>query len=118
MNDAASARPLITLVVPVLNEEDNLAPLVERVSGVMAQLADRYDYELVFTDNHSDDTTWQKLTALAAERPDVRAYRFSRNFGYQKSIRTGYLKACGAAAIRSAAPSARWTSSATRSGAS
>lgn len=100
MSESPDARPLISLVVPVLNEEDNLGPLVERVAAVMAPLADRYDYELVFTDNHSDDTTWQKLTALAAARPDVRAYRFSRNFGYQKSIRTGYLKARGAAAIQ------------------
>jgi len=94
------SRPLISLVVPVLNEEDNLGPLVERVTCVMAQLADRYDHEFVFTDNHSDDTTWQKLEALASERSEVRAYRFSRNFGYQKSIRTGYLKARGAAAIQ------------------
>lgn len=100
MSESPDTRTLISLVVPVLNEEDNLGPLVERVATVMAQVADRYDYELVFTDNHSDDTTWQKLEALAAERPDVRAYRFSRNFGYQKSIRTGYLKSRGAAAIQ------------------
>tara|TARA_R110002110_G_scaffold415612_3_gene651829 strand:+ start:19617 stop:20585 length:969 start_codon:yes stop_codon:yes gene_type:complete len=100
MNDSLDARPLISLVVPVLNEEDNLGPLIERVATVMAQLADRYDYELVFTDNHSVDTTWEKLTALTAERPNIRAYRFSRNFGYQKSIRTGYLKTRGAAAIQ------------------
>lgn len=100
MSDSPDNRPLISLVVPVLNEEDNLGPLVERVTAVMAQVAERYDYELVFTDNHSDDTTWQKLEALAAERPNIRAYRFSKNFGYQKSIRTGYLKARGAAAIQ------------------
>jgi glycosyltransferase involved in cell wall biosynthesis len=100
MSESLDARPLISLVVPVLNEEDNLGPLVERVAAVMAQVADRYDYELVFTDNHSDDTTWQKLTSLAMENSNVRAYRFSRNFGYQKSIRTGYLKARGAAAIQ------------------
>lgn len=100
MNETLDARPLISLVVPVLNEEDNLGPLIERVANVMAQVADRYDYELVFTDNHSVDTTWEKLAALAAERPNVRAYRFSKNFGYQKSIRTGYLKTRGAAAIQ------------------
>lgn len=100
MSESPDLRPLISLVVPVLNEEANLVPLVERVTAVMAQVADRYDYELVFTDNHSDDTTWEQLVNLAAERTDVRAYRFSRNFGYQKSIRTGYLKARGAAAIQ------------------
>lgn len=100
MNESPQAKPLISLVVPVLNEEDNLDPLVERVSGVMAQLAGRCNYELIFTDNHSDDATWQKLRTLAAARPEIRAYRFSRNFGYQKSIRTGYLKARGAAAIQ------------------
>lgn len=100
MSESTETRPLISLVVPVLNEEDNLGPLVERVDAVMTQVADRYAYELVFTDNHSDDSTWQKLEALAAQRPDVHAYRFSKNFGYQKSIRTGYLKARGAAAIQ------------------
>ncbi|MBS28071.1 MAG: glycosyltransferase [Alphaproteobacteria bacterium] len=100
MSESTETRPLISLVVPVLNEEDNLGPLVERVDAVMTQVADRYAYELVFTDNHSDDSTWQKLEALAAQRPDVQAYRFSKNFGYQKSIRTGYLKARGAAAIQ------------------
>ena len=49
MSEPLDARPLISLVVPVLNEEDNLGPLVERVAAVMAQVADRYDYYYVPT---------------------------------------------------------------------
>lgn len=91
---------LISVVVPVLNERDNLAPLHERVSAVFAGLADRYELELVFTDNHSDDGTFDEIARLAAADPRIRAFRFSRNFGFQRSILEGYRRARGDAAIQ------------------
>jgi len=66
---------------------------------VMAQVADRYDFELLFTDNHSSDNTFGVLERLARRDPRVRALRFSRNFGFQRSILTGYLSARGDAAV-------------------
>jgi dolichol-phosphate mannosyltransferase len=94
-----SAKPIISIVVPVLNEEDNVEPLHEALTTVMADLADRYEYEILFTDNHSTDKTFSKLEAIVAADHRVRALRFSKNFGFQKSILTGYLHATGDAVI-------------------
>lgn len=93
-------KKLISIVVPVFNEELNVEPLYAAVMDVIARLEDRYDFELVFTDNHSTDNTFQKLRTLHENDHRVRVFRFSRNFGYQKSILTGYLQARGDALIQ------------------
>jgi dolichol-phosphate mannosyltransferase len=93
-------RKLLTVVVPVLNEEENIEPLYNAVKSVMSAIADRYDHELVFTDNHSTDGTFQTLQRLANRDSRVRVLRFSRNFGFQRSIFTGYVRAAGDAAIQ------------------
>ncbi|MFO0553721.1 MAG: glycosyltransferase family 2 protein [Polyangiaceae bacterium] len=95
-----SANKLLSIVVPVYNEEGNIEPLHAAVCEALAPLAPRYDLEFVFTDNHSKDGTFAELTRLAARDPRVRVFRFSRNFGFQRSIYTGYLKARGDAAIQ------------------
>ncbi|MEK7389645.1 MAG: glycosyltransferase family 2 protein [Elusimicrobiota bacterium] len=91
---------LISFLVPVYNEEDNVAPLAAKIADVMSPLSTRYDYELIFTDNRSNDRTWERIAELALKNPRMRAFRFSRNFGYQRSILTGYAKARGACAIQ------------------
>ncbi len=95
-----TGKPLVSLVVPVFNEEDNIIPFYADVRRVTDPLADEYEFELVFTDNHSTDKTPRLLRDLARSDPRVRAYRLSRNFGYQRSILTAYLKCRGAAAIQ------------------
>jgi polyisoprenyl-phosphate glycosyltransferase len=95
-----TSRKLISICVPVYNEEDNVRPLCERVRAVMAKLEDRYDYEILFTDNRSEDRTFERLAALALEDRRVRAIRFSRNFGFQRSILANYVNARGDAAIQ------------------
>lgn len=97
---AKPARKLISIVVPVYNEEGNVEPLYEAVKAVFDPVADRYEYELVFTDNHSEDRTFAELSGLAARDPRVRVFRFSRNFGFQRSIYTGYMQARGDAAVQ------------------
>jgi polyisoprenyl-phosphate glycosyltransferase len=92
--------PLISLVVPVFNEEDNVMPFYTDVRRVIDSLADEYEFEFVFTDNRSTDRTPDLLRDLARADPRVRAYRLSRNFGYQRSILTAYLKCRGDAAIQ------------------
>jgi polyisoprenyl-phosphate glycosyltransferase len=91
---------LLSVVVPVYNEETNIEPLYEAVSRVLEQVADRYEWELIFTDNCSTDRTFECLERLAARDRRVRVYRFSRNFGFQRSILTGYRLAHGAAAVQ------------------
>lgn len=93
-------KKLISLVIPVFNEQDNIEPLHEALVPVLAGLEDRYDFEILFTDNHSTDQTFPTLRRLAARDRRVRALRFSRNFGFQRSILTGYIHARGDAAIQ------------------
>lgn len=95
-----TSRKLISLVVPVYNEEENVQPLYEAVCRIWEGISDRYDYEFIFTDNHSTDATFSLLSAIAKQDGRVRVIRFSRNFGYQRSILTGFMHARGDAAIQ------------------
>lgn len=90
---------LISICVPVYNEEENIEPLYGALLPVMAQVSDHYDFELLFTDNHSSDSTFEVLERLARRDSRVRVMRFSRNFGFQRSIFTAYISARGAAAV-------------------
>jgi len=96
----ANGKPLISLIVPVFNEEDNVVPFYDAVAPILTGLQDSYDFEMVFTDNHSTDKTPDLLSALARSDSRIRAFRLSRNFGYQRSILTAYLKCTGDAAIQ------------------
>jgi dolichol-phosphate mannosyltransferase len=91
---------LISIICPVLNEEEALPVFYERLAKLVIQWQPRYSFEFVFTDNCSSDRTFEILTRLSALDPRVRVYRFSKNFGYQASIFTGYTKCRGAAAIQ------------------
>jgi dolichol-phosphate mannosyltransferase len=93
-------KPLISVIVPVFNEAENVAPLYQRLAAVFESLEQRFDFEIVFTDNHSDDGTFAALAELAKTDKRIKVFRFSRNFGFQRSIKTGYLKARGDAAIQ------------------
>ena len=95
-----SRKRLISICVPVFNEESNIEPLYAALLPIMEPLSERYDFELVFTDNHSSDRTFDVLERLAQRDVRVRAIRFSRNFGFQRSIATGYANARGDAAIQ------------------
>ena len=93
-------KKLISIVVPVFNEVGNVDRFCQSLAAVMGRLSDRYEYELVFTDNHSNDGTFEKLVSLAQGDERIRIIRFSKNFGYQRSIFTGYLHSKGDAAIQ------------------
>ena len=96
----AKKKNLISFCIPVLNEQDNILPAYERIKKVMAGEAEHYDYEIVFTDNHSNDRTFEILAELAESDPKIRVLRFSRNYGFQQSILTNYLHCQGDAAIQ------------------
>jgi glycosyltransferase involved in cell wall biosynthesis len=94
------ALKLLSVIVPVYNEEANVEPLYEAVNRALGRIADRYRWEFIFTDNCSRDRTFERLDQLAARDPRVRIYRFTRNFGFQRSILTGYRLARGDAAVQ------------------
>jgi glycosyltransferase involved in cell wall biosynthesis len=91
---------LLSIIVPVHNEEPNVEPLYHVIVRTLERVADRYQWELLFTDNCSSDDTFERLEHLAANDSRIRIYRFTRNFGFQRSILTGYRLARGDAAIQ------------------
>ncbi|MCB0411534.1 MAG: glycosyltransferase [Bdellovibrionales bacterium] len=95
----SSRKPLISIVIPVFNEEPNIDSCYEALLAETSKLS-QYQFEFIFTDNHSTDKTFNLLEKLVEKDIRVRAYRFSRNFGYQKSILTGYSLARGQAALQ------------------
>ena len=92
-------RKRISVCIPVFNEAANLPVAVEAVERLFRDELEAYDLEIVITDNASTDATWDVVNLLATERPHLRAYRFSRNFGYQNSVFAGISMATGSAVV-------------------
>ena len=90
--------PLVSIIVPVFNEQDNIFTCYQRLVATTDNIDD-IRFEFIFTDNCSTDNSFSELAKLAKKDERVRVFRFSRNFGYQRSIWTGYSKARGEAAI-------------------
>lgn len=91
-------RRFVSIVVPVLNEEENIPALMERFDDIKA--ADTgIDFELVVVDDGSTDETSALLTAEAPSRPELSVVTFSRNFGSHYAITAGLAHAGGDAII-------------------
>lgn len=101
INTDQKEKRLISVVIPVYHEEGNIERAYEAVKHVFEdQLSNKYDFEVIFTDNHSVDNTYQELQTLAMRDSRIRIARFTRNFGFNKSLLTGYRLAQGHAAIQ------------------
>lgn len=92
-------KKLISIAIPIKNEISNLQILVDALVD-LADLNPKYDFEFVFTDNHSDDTSWEKLRELSLADSRIRGVRFSRDFGFQNSILENYRLCKGAAVVQ------------------
>lgn len=91
--------PALSIVVPVHNEEANVERAWEAITTELGRYHD-LDFEIIFTDNHSTDSTFEILRKLASADPRVKVIRFTRNFGFNRSILTGYRQARGRAAVQ------------------
>src|SRR4051794_21822679 len=83
---------MISVVVPVKDERDNVRPLVERVREA---LRDSGPWELVFVDDGSTDGTFAELEAAAAVDDRVKVVRLRRNFGQSAATQAGIDAAAG-----------------------
>src|ERR1700743_2189596 len=70
---------LVTISVPVLNEADNIEPLMARLRAV-AETHHAYDFEFLFTDNASTDATFERLPNQARADNSARVIRVTPNF--------------------------------------
>ncbi len=80
------SEPLLSVVVPVFNERDNVQPLV---GEIVAALRGRIPFEIVYVDDHSRDDTLAVLTALKASHPELRVLHHVTQSGQSTAVRTG-----------------------------
>lgn len=87
----------ISIVVPVFNEEENLHEFHKRITAVMEQ--EPYDYNIIFVDDGSRDSSAVILNDLSKADEHVEAYLLSRNYGHQMALTCGLDNADGDAVI-------------------
>ena len=92
---------VLSIIVPVMNEEEAVGPFIERVTKVLAQLQDpaATSYEILFVDDGSHDRTLATITAANALDPRIRALSLSRNFGKEAALSAGLDHARGEAVV-------------------
>jgi dolichol-phosphate mannosyltransferase len=87
-----SSSPAVSIVVPVRNEADNIAPLVEEIT---AALDGRWDYEIIYVNDGSTDDTGARIAALMAQRRNLRQLRHAKSGGQSAAVRSGVRAARG-----------------------
>lgn len=90
-------QPVISIVVPAFNEERNIAPFLDALTGVLDGIGE--PSEIIFVDDGSRDGTLGALAAAAAHDPRVKVIGLARNFGKDVALSAGLAHASGQAAI-------------------
>jgi glycosyltransferase involved in cell wall biosynthesis len=84
---------MITIVIPVFNEQDSLAVLNGELCAIVKEA--NLDVEILMVDDGSTDRSWGEITRLARENPDLIGLRFRRNFGKAAALLAGFRRARG-----------------------
>jgi glycosyltransferase involved in cell wall biosynthesis len=85
--------PEVSVVIPLRDEEENVVPLHDELTGVLDQLGTTY--EVILVDDGSTDATFEKLAAVQARDANVTVVRFARNFGQTAAFAVGFAEARG-----------------------
>ncbi|NCT09513.1 MAG: glycosyltransferase family 2 protein [Flavobacteriia bacterium] len=83
----------ISVVIPLLNEEDSLLELHDWIAKVMQ--SNRYLYEIIFIDDGSTDNSWKIIEQLSEKNAAVKGIRFQKNYGKSQALDAGFEKAQG-----------------------
>jgi glycosyltransferase involved in cell wall biosynthesis len=83
----------ISIVIPLLNEQESLPELHSWIVKVMNE--NSYSYEILFIDDGSNDNSWQIIEQLSQENRSVKGIRFQRNFGKSQALHAGFSKTIG-----------------------
>lgn len=87
----------LSLVIPVYNEEESIQELTEWIGRVC--LNARLSYEIIFIDDGSSDTSWEKIRSMAGNDHFVKGFRFRRHYGKAAALHTGFSEASGEVVI-------------------
>ena len=82
-----TGREMISVLIPVFNEGENISPLYEEVTSVLRQI-DR-DYEVIFIDDGSSDDTLKQLKVISQKDSNIKVLSLSRNFGQTAALTAG-----------------------------
>ena len=83
----------ISIVIPLLNEEESLKELYDWIAKVMQ--SNRYLYEIIFIDDGSTDASWEVIENLSHKDRSVKAIRFQKNYGKSQALDAGFDLATG-----------------------
>ena len=86
-------KPIISIVVPVYNEEENVRLLFEKIQAVCETIGD--SYEVLFVDDGSRDRTFAVLSELSKQKPELAVIRFQKNAGQTAAMAAGFEFAQG-----------------------
>ena len=74
----------LSILIPLLNEEESLKELYTWIIKVMQ--SNNYSYEIIFVDDGSTDNSWQIIEGFSNENPNVKGIRFMKNFGKSQAL--------------------------------
>jgi glycosyltransferase involved in cell wall biosynthesis len=83
----------LSVVIPVYNEEESIQELTDWIERVCTM--ERLFFEIIFIDDGSSDSSWEKIRSVAAEKQFVKGFRFRRNYGKAAALHTGFTEATG-----------------------
>ncbi len=87
----------ISVVIPLLNEEESLAELEKWIRSVMKR--EGFRYEVIMVDDGSTDNSWNVIQTLSAQSTEVKGIRFRRNYGKSAALNVGFQAARGEVVI-------------------
>ena len=83
----------LSIVIPLLNEQESLPELHSWIYKVMKE--HNYSYEVIFIDDGSTDASWQTIEELSKKDSNVKGIKFLRNYGKSQALHAGFAKAQG-----------------------
>jgi glycosyltransferase involved in cell wall biosynthesis len=89
----ASSNPYVSLVIPLLNEDESIGELYAQILAAMKIVAK--PFEIIFVDDGSTDTSFAVLQELHERDPRVKVVQFRRNFGKSAALSVGFHEALG-----------------------
>ncbi len=83
----------VSVVIPVFNEEESIGELARWIEKTCSD--NRLEYEIIFIDDGSTDSSWKIIRDLSSENRSIRGLRFRRNYGKAAALHSGFMEASG-----------------------
>ncbi len=83
----------ISVVIPLLNEQDSLTELHDWIANIMQ--SNHFSYEIIFIDDGSTDNSWKTISQLSKKDTNVKGIRFLKNYGKSQALHAGFKNAKG-----------------------